>query len=180
MDLKRVRELIKLVAESDVAELEVEEGGVKIVVRKSQPVIAFHGGGMPMFPYGMPALGPAMPAPAHPVAPPVDPAGSGPPLPAAAAVPAAPAVVPPAAEVRAGTLVRAPIVGTFYRSAAPDSPAFVEIGDRVKVGDTLCIIEAMKLMNEIEAEISGTVTEVMLENGRPVEFDQPLFFISPA
>lgn len=135
-----------------------------------------------MFPYGAPSFG-------APASPPSLPAS----LPPAAA--AAPSVSAPvstegaphasdasqkAAEEPAGIVVRAPIVGTFYRSPAPDSASFVEVGDRVKVGDTLCIIEAMKLMNEIEAEVSGVVTEVMLENGRPVEFDQPLFLISPS
>lgn len=99
--------------------------------------------------------------------------------PAPVAAPA-PAAAAPAEAQPSGTQVRAPIVGTFYAAPNPDSPAFIKVGQKVSVGDTLCIIEAMKLMNEIECEVSGTVTAVLVENGTPVEFDQPLFVIDPS
>jgi acetyl-CoA carboxylase biotin carboxyl carrier protein len=97
------------------------------------------------------------------------------PAPAAGAPAAAPAPAAPAAET--GHVVKSPMVGTFYRSSAPGAPAFVEVGQAVKEGDTLCIIEAMKLLNEIDSDLSGTVTKILVENGQPVEFGQPLFVI---
>jgi acetyl-CoA carboxylase biotin carboxyl carrier protein len=147
MDLDRIREIIDLITESGVSEIEVEEEGLRIVVRKHAPTVA------------------AMPAPmeVHHVSPPSNN------TPATAAV-----ETPPAST---GTSVRAPIVGTFYRSPTPDSDPFVRIGDSVKPGDILCIIEAMKLMNEIECEVEGTVSEVLVEDANPIEFDQPLFII---
>jgi acetyl-CoA carboxylase biotin carboxyl carrier protein len=173
MDLERIRELLQVVAESDVAEVEIEEGGLKLVVRKDapnvtvQPAMSF----MPSYPAAAyPPPPPPMAYPNPPPAPPVppDPAQSGP---------------NPGAET--DTLksnlseVKAPIVGTFYRSPSPDADPFVEVGDTVSVGQVLCIIEAMKLMNEIEAEYSGTVRKILVEDAQPVEFDQPLFAIEP-
>lgn len=150
MDLDRLREIIDLVAESDVSEIEIEEEGLRIVVRKSAPVAA------------------PVPTAIHHVAPP--PAAAHAPVPVAPDEPAA----PPASN---GTEVRAPIVGTFYSSPSPDADMFVDVGSKVKAGDVLCIIEAMKLMNEIESEVSGTVREILVDNASPVEFDQPLFVI---
>jgi acetyl-CoA carboxylase biotin carboxyl carrier protein len=143
-----------LVAESDIAELEVTEGESKVRIVKSS---AMPQNQMVMMqPQGMPQYH-AAPAPA-----------------------AAPAAAAPIAAVAAeptGHIVKSPMVGTFYRSSAPGSPAYVEVGATVKEGDTLCIIEAMKLLNEIDADKSGTITQILVENGQPVEFGQPLFVI---
>jgi acetyl-CoA carboxylase biotin carboxyl carrier protein len=116
----------------------------------------------------VPAAPPAQPAAPQPAAAPQAPKASQ--APEAAQPPAEPA----------GTEVRAPIVGTFYEAASPDSKPYVQVGDTVKVGDVLCIIEAMKLMNEIESEVSGTVRKIMVKNATPVEYDQPLFIIEPS
>jgi len=151
MDLRKLKTLIDLVAESDIAELEVTEGESKVRIVKSS---AMPQGQMMMMPQqGMPQQY-AAPAPAAP---------------AAAAVEVAPEPT--------GTIIKSPMVGTFYRSSSPGSPAFVEVGSSIKEGDTLCIIEAMKLLNEIDAEVSGVVSKILVENGQPVEFGQPLFVI---
>ena len=152
MDLRKLKTLIDLVAESDIAELEVTEGESKVRIVKSSAIPQNQ---MVMVPqHGVQQFSaPAMQAPA-----------------AAPAAPAAPAEP-------TGHVVKSPMVGTFYRSSAPGAPAFVEVGSTVKEGDTLCIIEAMKLLNEIDADISGTVTKILVENGQPVEFGQPLFVI---
>jgi acetyl-CoA carboxylase biotin carboxyl carrier protein len=152
MDLRKLKTLIDLVAESDIAELEVTEGESKVRIVKSS---AMPQNQMVMMPQQ--SMQPHY-APAAPVA---------------AAAPAA-AVV--AAEPT-GHVVKSPMVGTFYRSSAPGSPAYVEVGATVKEGDTLCIIEAMKLLNEIDADKAGTITQILVENGQPVEFGQPLFVI---
>lgn len=155
MDLRKLKTLIDLVAESDIAELEVTEGESKVRIVKSSAIPQNQVVMVP--PQGVQQFS----APAV--------AGA----PAAAAAPAAaPAVAEPT-----GHVVKSPMVGTFYRSSAPGAPAFVEVGATVKEGDTLCIIEAMKLLNEIDADISGTITKVLVENGQPVEFGQPLFVI---
>ncbi|HEU4843257.1 MAG TPA: acetyl-CoA carboxylase biotin carboxyl carrier protein [Burkholderiaceae bacterium] len=152
MDLRKLKTLIDLVAESDIAELEVTEGESKVRIVKSSAMAQNQV--VMMQPQGMQHYQPS----AAPVA----------------AAPVAAAVV--AAEP-AGHVVKSPMVGTFYRSSAPGSPAFVEIGSTVKEGDTLCIIEAMKLLNEIDADKAGTITQILVENGQPVEFGQPLFVI---
>ncbi|QNA97646.1 acetyl-CoA carboxylase biotin carboxyl carrier protein [Massilia sp. Se16.2.3] len=155
MDLRKLKTLIDLVAESDIAELEVTEGESKVRIVKSS---AMPQGQMVMMPsngvqqFSAPAQAPA----------------------ASAAPAAAPA---PAVAVETGHVVKSPMVGTFYRSSAPGAAAFVEVGTNVKEGDTLCIIEAMKLLNEIDADVSGVVTKILVENGQPVEFGQPLFVI---
>jgi len=154
MDLRKLKTLIDLVAESDIAELEVTEGESKVRIVKSS---ANPQNGMMMMPQQ---------AVQHFAAP----APQAAPAPAAAAAPAV------AAEPT-GHVVKSPMVGTFYRSSAPGAPAFVEVGQSIKQGDTLCIIEAMKLLNEIDADVAGTVTKVLVENGQPVEFGQPLFVI---
>jgi acetyl-CoA carboxylase biotin carboxyl carrier protein len=155
MDLRKLKTLIDLVAESDIAELEVTEGESKVRIVKSSAIPQNQVVMVP--PQGVQQFS----APAV--------AGA----PAAAAAPAA----APAAAEPTGHVVKSPMVGTFYRSSAPGAPAFVEVGATVKEGDTLCIIEAMKLLNEIDADISGTITKVLVENGQPVEFGQPLFVI---
>lgn len=151
MDLRKLKTLIDLVAESDIAELEVTEGEGKVRIVKSS---AMQQPQMMMQPQYMQQ---AMPAAAAPVA-------------AVAAAPVA-AVVPD------GHIVKSPMVGTFYRSASPGSAPFADIGKAVNQGDTLCIIEAMKLLNEIESDFSGSIKQILVENGQPVEYGQPLFII---
>jgi len=152
MDLRKLKTLIDLVAESDIAELEVTEGESKVRIVKSS---AMPQNQMMM----MPQQGVQQFAAPAPVA-----------APAPAAAPAAPAEP-------TGHVVKSPMVGTFYRSSAPGAAAFVDVGSNIKEGDTLCIIEAMKLLNEIDADVSGVVTKILVENGQPVEFGQPLFVI---
>jgi acetyl-CoA carboxylase biotin carboxyl carrier protein len=154
MDLRKLKTLIDLVAESDIAELEVTEGESKVRIVKSS---AMPQNQMVMMqPQGMQQYHSA---------------------PAPAAAPAAAAPVAAVAAEPTGHIVKSPMVGTFYRSSAPGSAAYVEVGAVVKEGDTLCIIEAMKLLNEIDADKSGTITQILVENGQPVEFGQPLFVI---
>ena len=153
MDLRKLKKLIDLVEESGIAEIEVTEGEEKVRITRSTAVQhpAYY---------------------AHPA--PVAPAAA--PAPAPAAIAAAPAA-PTAAEADLSKAQRSPMVGTFYRAPSPSSPAFAEVGQSVKEGDTLCIIEAMKLMNEIEAERSGVIKAILVENGHPVEYGEPLFII---
>lgn len=156
MDLRKLKTLIDLVAESGIAELEITEGEDKVRIVKGQAPAP---GYMPMMPAQMAMQPVAAVAPA--------PAG---------VVAAAPMAEPSPAEPT-GHVLKSPMVGTFYRSANPNSAPFVEVGAVVKEGDTLCIIEAMKLMNEIEADVAGTVKAILVENGQPVEYGQPLFVI---
>jgi len=159
MDLRKLKTLIDLVAESGIAELEITEGEGKVRIVKSPQQVAM--GYAPMQPVAMaPDAHRSMQA-AEPVA--------------AAPAPVAAAPAEPAAP--SGHVLKSPMVGTFYRSANPNSSSFVEIGSQVKEGDTLCIVEAMKLMNEIEADHAGTVKAILVENGQPVEYGQPLFII---
>jgi len=153
MDLRKIKKLIDLLEESNLAELEIKEG--EEVVRLSR------------VPKG--AITVAAPQPAHVPAPaPVAPAP---------AAPAAAESAEPGSSLPAGTVVKAPMVGTFYASASPGAAAFVKVGQQVKAGETLGIIEAMKMFNQIEAEVSGEVKAILVENGQPVEFDQPMFVI---
>jgi len=149
MDLRKLKKLIDLVQESGIAELEITEGEEKVKIVK--------GGVVSVSP------GPA-PAPVAATA-----AQSGPPT-------AAPAAVPEAQAIE-GHVVKAPMVGTFYRSPSPDAKPFVEVGQAVKEGEVICIIEAMKLMNEIDSDAAGTVKAILVENGQPVEYGQPLFIL---
>ena len=176
MDLARIKELLAIVAESGVAEVEIEEDDFKLVVRRHAASVTVQpAGGYPPFGAGYPPMY-APPPPAY--APP--PAAAPPPAPA----PAAPAPTPSedAAPAPAANevVVRAPIVGTFYEAPAPGADPFVQVGSAVKPGDVLCIIEAMKLMNEIESEVAGVVARIEVPNGEPVEYDQPLFVIETA
>ncbi|WP_397450104.1 acetyl-CoA carboxylase biotin carboxyl carrier protein [Pseudomonas sp. NA-150] len=150
MDIRKVKKLIELLEESGIDELEIREGeeSVRISRHSKTPAQQYYA-----------------PAPmAAPVAAPVAAAA-----PAVAEAPAAPKLN--------GTVVKSPMVGTFYRTPAPTSPAFVEVGQTVKVGQTICIVEAMKMMNHIQAEVSGVIESILVENGQPVEYDQPLFTI---
>lgn len=153
MDLRKLKTLIDLVAESDISELEVTEGESKVRIVKASTAA----NQVVMIQQPMAAHTQAAPLAAAP---------------AASAAPVVEAVAEPT-----GHIVKSPMVGTFYRSSAPGSPAFVEIGSTVKVGDTLCIIEAMKLLNEIDTDAAGVITQILVENGQPVEFGQPLFVV---
>jgi len=203
MKLSKIQELLRLVAESGVSEVEIEEDDFKLTIRQNSPQVlmqpagypaqmgaGYGGQGMPQqAPVQQPPQQPAPPqqsAPAGGQAP--HPSGGGQQAPSAEATPdgaAAPAQETAengTAEAEADTaaeehVVKAPIVGTFYRAPSPDADPFVEEGDTVGEGDVLCIIEAMKLMNEIECETSGTIKEILVEDAEPVEFDQPLFVI---
>lgn len=154
MDLRKLKKLIDLVEASGVAELEITEGEEKVRISKSGPVVQ-------SYVTAPPAPQPvAASVPATPVAPAVT-----------AAAPVAEAALPE------GHVVKSPMVGSFYRSSAPGANPFVEVGQAVKAGDTLCIIEAMKLLNEIESDKSGVIKAILAENGQPVEYGEPLFVI---
>lgn len=157
MDLRKLKTLIDLVAESGISELEITEGEGKVRIVKGPTPMPQGYMQAPMQMQPMPMQQAPAPAPA----------------PVAAAAP----VAEPPPPVDTGHVVKSPMVGTFYRSANPNSPPFAEVGTQVKEGQTLCIVEAMKLMNEIESDKAGTVKAVLVENGQPVEYGQPLFVI---
>jgi len=157
MDLRKLKTLIDLVSESGISELEVNEGEDRVRIVNAGSAV----------PTGQMVY--TNPPPAHAHTPPAAPAAN----PAPSVTPAM--QVP---DEQSGFIARSPMVGTFYRAPNPESPNFVSIGDTVKVGQTLCIIEAMKLLNEIESEHAGVVKEILCENGQGVEFDQPLFIIA--
>ena len=164
MDLRKLKTLIDLVADSDIAELEVTEGESKVRIAKTssvqgQPVVMQQPQVLPQQ-YVQPAAMPQVNVATQVIA---------------TETAAAPAAEAPAAI--SGHIVRSPMVGTFYSAPAPGNPPYVEVGSTVKQGDTLCIIEAMKLLNEIEADTSGVIKQILVENGEPVEFGQPLFVI---
>ncbi len=148
MDIRKIKKLIELLEESGINELEITEGEESVRISRGGPVPQY--------------------APMHYTAAPQA-------APAPAAAPAA--VTPAAAPAVTGHQVRSPMVGSFYRAASPTSKNFAEVGQSVKVGDTLCIVEAMKMMNQIQSDKAGTITAILVENGEPVEFDQPLFVI---
>jgi acetyl-CoA carboxylase biotin carboxyl carrier protein len=155
MDLRKLKTLIDLVSESGISELEVTEGEGKVrIVKNAAPIF------MPQAPMQYAAPQPAMA-----------------PYPSAAPAAAGEAAAPTASTVQ-GHVVTSPMVGTFYRSPSPGADAFVQVGDTVKDGDTICIIEAMKLLNEIEADKGGVIKEILVENGQAVEYGQPLFVIA--
>ncbi len=147
MDIRKVKKLIELLDESGIAEIEITEGEESVRISR----------------YGANVAAPAAPVAEAPVAP------------AATPAPATPLAVAEAEED--GHIVTAPMVGTFYSASSPGSPAFVQVGDRVNTGDTLCIVEAMKMMNQIEAEVSGSIKSIRVQNGDPVEYGQILFVI---
>jgi acetyl-CoA carboxylase biotin carboxyl carrier protein len=149
MDIRKVKKLIELLEESGIAEIEIHEGEESVRISRYAPHAA------PQVVMQAPAMAPAAAAPAAP---------------AAAPAPAEPAVP-------VGHTVNSPMVGTFYRAASPGTKPFVEVGQRVNLGDTLCIIEAMKMLNQIESDKAGVVQAILAENGGPVEFGQPLFVI---
>jgi acetyl-CoA carboxylase biotin carboxyl carrier protein len=158
MDIKQVQELVKIINKTNIAEISIEEEGLKITIKQKEE---------PTPPMMAPVHTTYMQAPAPQAAP------------APAAVPAAPAKAP---EVAADNLVtvKSPMIGTFYRSPSPDKPVFVNVGDDISVGKVVCIIEAMKLFNEIESEVRGRIVKVLVEDASPVEYDQPLFLVDPS
>ncbi|WP_233986173.1 acetyl-CoA carboxylase biotin carboxyl carrier protein [Pectobacterium versatile] len=154
MDIRKIKKLIELVEESGIAELEISEGEESVRISRAPAAVNYP---MMQQAYATPMMQP-QPALAAAVAP------------APVEAPAAPAAI-------SGHIVRSPMVGTFYRTPSPDAKAFVEVGQRVNVGDTLCIVEAMKMMNQIEADKAGVVKAILVESGQPVEFDEPLIVI---
>jgi acetyl-CoA carboxylase biotin carboxyl carrier protein len=151
MDLRKLKTLIDLVSESNISELEITEAEGKVRIVKEGFRAAF-------------APAPVMPAAAAPSA-------------QSAAAAEAPAAAPDAAAASPGKVIKSPMVGTYYRAASPGANPFVEVGDTIKAGDAVCIIEAMKIMNEIEADLGGKVVQMLCENGQAVEFGQPLFVL---
>ncbi len=161
MNLSQIQELIKFVSKSGVSEVAIEQKDFKITIKAQEA----KGKVQEVIQVMAPAAAPVAISAATP---------------ATAAAPA-PAAAPAAAEPKGNTIeVRSPMIGTFYRSPAPDKPSFVEVGQTIKAGDTVCVIEAMKLFNEIESEVSGTIVKVLVNDSTPVEYDQPLFLVEPA
>ena len=157
MDIKQIQELIRFVAKSGVNEVAIEQEDFKITIKTNQAPTVVHA--------TIPAAAPVQQAAAA--------------LPAAAPVAAAEPAAAPIADTSKLITIKSPMIGTFYRSAAPEKPLFVNVGDEIQPGDVLCIIEAMKLFNEIEAEVSGRIVKVLVDNASPVEYDQPLFLVEP-
>lgn len=153
MDIRKVKKLIELLEESNIDEIEIKEGEESVRISRNTNMPA------PAMTYAQPAAAPVAPAPAPSNPPPAD------------------STPTPAAPDRTNAVL-SPMVGTFYRASSPDAAPFVEVGQTVRVGDVLCIVEAMKMMNQIEADRAGTVTAIHVENGEPVEFDQPLISIA--
>jgi acetyl-CoA carboxylase biotin carboxyl carrier protein len=152
MDIKQIQDLIRFVAKSGVNEVSIEQEAFKITIKTNQAATIVHAS-----------------VPEHHAAP-LAPA-------AAPSAPAAPAE--PVVDTTNYVTIKSPMIGTFYRSASPDKPLFVNVGDEIKSGSVLCIIEAMKLFNEIESEISGRIVKILVDNASPVEYDQPLFLVEP-
>lgn len=157
MELKEIQNLIKFVAKTGVSEVQLELGDVKLTIKTQDGVV--------------------QQVVSTPV---VEAAPVAAPIPVAAPAPVAPAAAAPQDTDEGLITIKSPIIGTFYRRPSPDKPTFVEVGTEVKEGDVLCVVEAMKLFNEIESEISGTIVKVLVEDASPVEFDQPLFVIDPS
>ncbi|EBE1951884.1 acetyl-CoA carboxylase biotin carboxyl carrier protein [Salmonella enterica subsp. enterica serovar Jukestown] len=155
MDIRKIKKLIELVEESGISELEISEGEESVRISRTTA-----NAGFPVMQQAYAAPMMQQPALSHAVAP-----------------AATPAMEAPAAAEISGHIVRSPMVGTFYRTPSPDAKAFIEVGQKVNVGDTLCIVEAMKMMNQIEADKAGTVKAILVESGQPVEFDEPLVVI---
>ena len=153
MDIRKIKKLIELAEESGISELEISEGEESVRISRAAPAASFP---VMQQAYAAPVQQPAL---------------------SAAVAPAAAEAAPAAAAEISGHIVRSPMVGTFYRTPSPDAKAFIEVGQKVNVGDTLCIVEAMKMMNQIEADKSGTVKAILVESGQPVEFDEPLVVI---
>jgi acetyl-CoA carboxylase biotin carboxyl carrier protein len=160
MDIKKIQELVKLINKTNIGEITIEEEGVKITVKQKKDPVQ------------------------HIVASSIAPSQvQQAPAPVAAATPAAPTSVPPAAAPKAAdnlVTIKSPMIGTFYRQSGPGKPIFASVGDEVSEGKVVCIIEAMKLFNEIESEVKGKIVKVLVEDASPVEYDQPLFLVDPS
>jgi len=152
MDIRKIKKLIELLEESNIGELEIKEGEESVRIARNSGTVQYVTAPMQNYPAAAPA-------------------------PAAAPIAAAPVAAAPAPAV-SGHVVKSPMVGTFYRSPSPGSPMFAEVGKHVKAGDVICIIEAMKMMNQIEADKTGVIEAILVEDGSPVEFDQPLVTIA--
>jgi acetyl-CoA carboxylase biotin carboxyl carrier protein len=162
MDFKQIQELIKMINKSNIGEVSIEEKGFKLTIKqKEEPVQQIIAAPLPTQPVAAAAPVAAASAPAAAVAP---------------EKPARPAEPP----VSNTITIKSPMIGTFYRSPSPDKPSFINIGDEVEPGSVVCIIEAMKLFNEIESEVKGKIIKVLAEDASPVEYDQPLFLVEPA
>lgn len=161
MDFKQIQELIKVVNRSNIGEISIEEKDFKITIKQKEDAAPVYTTAQPV----------------HVAAPPPQASAPTPLSGAASSTPSA-----PAAEVKTDNsiTIKSPMIGTFYRSPSPDKPAFVNIGDEVSVGKPVCIIEAMKLFNEIESEVSGKIVKILVEDASPVEYDQPLFLVDPS
>ena len=161
MDIKQIQELVKLINKTNISEITIEEEGTKITVKqKKDPVQKIYTGGMPSGNQNYaPATAPVAQAPV------VSPATVTP---------------PPAPKADNFVTVKSPMIGTFYRQSGPGKPIFASVGDEITVGKVVCIIEAMKLFNEIESEVSGKIVKVLVEDASPVEYDQPLFLVDPS
>lgn len=161
MDIKQIQDLIKFVSKSGVNEVSIEEKDFKITIKTNQEPTYVTAS----IPAAVPAAAP-MPLPAAP----------------AAATSEAPAAAAPAAVADNANYVtiKSPMIGTFYRSPGPDKPAFVNVGDEITAGKVICIVEAMKLFNEIESEVSGKIVKVLVDDAQPIEYDQPLFLVDPS
>jgi len=156
MDIKQIQDLIRFVSKSGVNEVSIEQNEFKITIKTNQAPTIVNA--------TMPVGQPVSAVPTGPVA----------------TVPvSAPAEAPAAADVSKYITIKSPMIGTFYRSSSPDKPFFVNVGDEISAGSVLCIIEAMKLFNEIESEVSGRIVKVLVDNSSPVEYDQPLFLVEP-
>ena len=153
MDIKQIQELIRFVAKSGVNEVAIEQQDFKITIKTNQ-VQTIVNASVPQAPVAAPVLPQAQPVAAAPAA-------------------------APAEDTSNYITVKSPMIGTFYRSASPDKPLFVNVGDEIKTGTVICIIEAMKLFNEIESEVSGRIVKILVDNASPVEYDQPLFLVEP-
>ncbi|MCX7650872.1 MAG: acetyl-CoA carboxylase biotin carboxyl carrier protein [Flavobacteriales bacterium] len=169
MELKEIQELIKFVAKSGVSEVSLENKGFKLVIKTGKT-----SEGLAVMPQAPVVLSTPAPMPATAAAPAPPPA---PPLPSA--TPAQPPAAPESAPAPSSNLVeiRSPMIGTFYRRPGPDKPPFVNVGDEIKKGQVICVIEAMKLFNEIEAEMDGKIVKVLVDDASPVEYNQPLFLV---
>jgi acetyl-CoA carboxylase biotin carboxyl carrier protein len=163
MEFKQIQELIKAINKSNISELSVEEGEFKITIKQAQTISETQ---FVAYQAPMQSMQQMMPAAA--------------PAPAIAAPQSAPAPAAAPAANDKTVIIKSPMIGTFYRSSSPDKPAFVNVGDDIKAGDVLCIVEAMKLFNEIESDISGKIVKVLIDDASPVEYDQPLFLVEPA
>lgn len=172
MNIKEIQDLIKFVAKSGVNEVEIEQKDFKITIKSEDKSVKEEK--QIIVQAAAPAAAPVLPAAAPPaVAPAVAPA-------APAATPSATPSAPAADETAKYVEIKSPMIGTFYRSSGPDKDPFVSVGDSVGTGDTVCIIEAMKLFNEIESEVSGKIVKVLVDDSTPVEYDQPLFLVDPS